>query len=76
MPTLTLIGNLGLDELATVQERATKILDVPESSLNVAFYDPATWQRYVSQQHPTVAALQSAQPEILAGADDMLKGLL
>lgn len=76
VPTLTLIGNLGLDELATVQERATKILDVPESSLNVAFYDPATWQRYVSQQHPTVAALKSAQPEILAGADDMLKELL
>ncbi len=74
--TLTLVGNLGLDELATVQERAMKILDVPESSLNVAFYDPATWQQYVSQQHPTVVALKSAQPEILAGADDMLKDLL
>ena len=72
-PTLTLIGHLGLDELATVQERATKILDVPESALNVAFYDPATWAEYVEQQHPTVVALRSAQPEILAGTDALLK---
>ena len=54
-PSLTLIGNLGLDELATVRN-ATKILDVPESVLNVAFYDPATWAEYVEQQHPTVVA--------------------
>lgn len=72
-PTLTLIGNLGLDELATVQERATKILDVPESALNVAFYDPATWAQYVQQQHSTVVELRSAQPEILAGTDALLK---
>lgn len=72
-PTLTLIGNLGLEELATVQDRATKILDVPESSLNVAFYDPATWAGYVEQQHPTVEALRSAQPTILAGSDALLQ---
>ncbi len=72
-PTLTLIGNLGLDELATVQERATKILEVPESALNVAFYDPSTWADYVDQQHPTVVALRAAQPEILAGTDVLLK---
>lgn len=72
-PTLTLIGNLGLEELATVQERATKILDVPESKLNVAFYDPATWAGYVEQQHPTVEALRSAQPTLLAGSDALLK---
>lgn len=72
-PTLTLIGNLGLDELATVQERASKILEVPESSLNVAFYDPATWADYIDQQHPTVVALRAAQPEILAGTDALLK---
>lgn len=73
-PTLTLIGNVGLDELATVQERATKILDVPEPTLKVAFYDPATWESYVDQEHPTVAALRSAQPEILIGSDVLLKG--
>lgn len=72
-PSLTLIGNLGLDELATVQERASKILDVPDSALNVAFYDPTTWAAYVAQQHPTVAALRSANPEILAGTDALLK---
>lgn len=75
-PTVTLIGNLGLDELTIVQDRASKILDVANTSLNVAFYDPTTWQNYVSQQHPTVAALKSAQPEILVGADTILKGLL
>ena len=74
LPTLTLIGDLGLDDLATVQDRVSKILDVPESALKVAFYDPATWQGYVSQHHPTVTALRSAHPEILVGAHDMLKG--
>lgn len=73
-PSLTLIGNLGLDELAIVQERASKILDVPDTALNVAFYDPTTWATYVSQQHPTVVSLRSAQPEILAGTDALLKG--
>lgn len=71
--TLTLIGNLGLDELAIVQERATKILDLPETALNVAFYDPATWASYVQQQHPTVVALRASQPEILAGTEALLK---
>lgn len=71
--TLTLIGNLGLDELSTVQERVSKILDVPDSALNVAFYNPSTWAEYVAQQHPTVVALRSAQPEILAGTDALLK---
>lgn len=71
--TLTLIGNLGLDELAIVQERATKILDLPETALNVAFYDPATWESYVQQQHPTVVALRASQPEILAGTEALLK---
>lgn len=75
-PTLTLIGDLGLDELATVQDRVSKILDVPVSALNVAFYDPATWHSYVVQEHPTVIELRSAQPEILVGADDILRGLL
>lgn len=75
-PTITLVGHLGLDELATIQERASKILDVPGASLNVAFYDPATWQGYVTQEHETVTALKSAQPEILVGADAVLKGLL
>jgi DNA-binding Lrp family transcriptional regulator len=75
MPTLTLIGELGLDELATVQDRVSKILDVPESALNVAFYDLATWQSYIAQQHPSIAAIRSARPEILAGATDMFKGL-
>lgn len=73
-PSLTLIGQLGLDELATVQERASKILDVPDSALKVAFYDPTTWASYVSQQHPDVAALRSAKPVILAGTDALLKG--
>lgn len=72
--SLTLVGNLGLDELATVQERATKILDVPESALQVAFYDPATWASYVEQQHPTVAALRSAEPQVLIGSDALLRG--
>src|SRR5690606_12622417 len=31
-PTITLIGELGLDELAMVQDRVSKILDVPDSS--------------------------------------------
>jgi len=72
-PSLTLIGELGLEELATVQERASKILDIPDSALNVAFYDPATWTDYVARQHPTVAAVRSAQPVILAGTDALLK---
>ncbi len=72
-PSLTLIGQLGLDELATVQERASKILDVPDSTLKVSFYDPATWATYISQQHPTVAALRSANPVILAGTEALLK---
>lgn len=71
--TLTLIGDLGLDELAVAQERAAKILDVPESALNVAFYEPATWSTYVAEKHPTVEALRSAQPNLIIGTEALLK---
>lgn len=74
-PSLTLIGDLGLDQLAIVQERTEKILDVPESSLNVAFYDPETWQSYVADQHPAIRDLRTASPEVLVGNEDAFKDL-
>lgn len=72
--SLTLIGSLGLDDLATVQDRVATILDIPASALTVAFYDPATWASHVTNAHPDVAALRAGQPEILVGTDALLKG--
>ncbi len=74
-PALTLIGDLGLDDLANVQERAEKILDVPAASLAVAFYDPLTWQQYRETHHPSIAALQSTGFEVLLDTGTMLKDL-
>lgn len=70
---LTLVGDLGLDQLAIVQERAEKILDT--ANLNVAFYDPATWQTYAAEHHHTIRDLQSASPEVLLETGSVFKDL-
>lgn len=75
-PTLTLIGNLGLEQLATVHERAAKLLDIPQSQLNVAFYDPATWAEYVSSNHAAVQAIRAASPIVLIGDPSLTKEVL
>lgn len=75
-PTLTLIGNLGLEQLGTAQERAAKLLDVPQHALNVAFYDPETWSSYVQSNNHTVQGIRDASPEILVGHTDLIKDVM
>ena len=72
-PTITLIGNLGLEHIALVQERAAKILDVPQSALNIAFYNPETWASYLEKGHTTVDHVRNANPEVLLGGATMMK---
>ena len=70
---VTLVGDVGLDQLSVVQERARKILDTPD--LNVAFYDPATWQIYATEHHTTVRDLQNGAPEVLLDTGNVFKDL-
>lgn len=69
-PTLTLVGTLSLDQLAIAQQRSEKILDLPTSSLNVAFYDPATW---IADRDATVRTMDS--PQVLVDHDRVFKEL-
>lgn len=69
-PTLILVGTIGLDQLAIAQQRSEKILDLPTSSLNVAFYDPATWS---ADRHATIRGLDA--PQVLVDHERVFKDL-
>jgi DNA-binding transcriptional ArsR family regulator len=66
-PSVTLIGEVGLEAFATVQERVGKILEVAPSDVDVAFYGSDTWQEHLASGDSAVERIRSASPMVLMG---------
>jgi DNA-binding transcriptional ArsR family regulator len=66
-PSVTLIGEVGLEAFATVQERVGKILEVAPSDVDVAFYGSDTWQEHLASGDSAVERIRSASPIVLMG---------
>jgi DNA-binding Lrp family transcriptional regulator len=66
-PSVTLIGNVGLEAFATVQERVGKILEVDPQDVDVAFYGSSTWQEHLATGDTAVARIRAAEPVVLVG---------
>jgi len=66
-PQLILIGDLGLEELEIVQERAARVLGVDPETLDIAFYGSDAWREHRSADSPLIANLRQRDPVLLAG---------
>lgn len=66
-PRLVLIGNLDLEDLGTVHERAATILGVDQSLIDLAFYGTAAWQEHCAGNDPVVTSLRVSDPFVLIG---------
>jgi DNA-binding Lrp family transcriptional regulator len=66
-PSVTLIGDVGLEAFVTVQERVGKILEVAPSDVDVAFYGSDTWQDHLASGDAVVERIRSASPMVLVG---------
>jgi hypothetical protein len=54
---LVLIGALSLDQLASIQERAPRLLGIPPESFDVAFFSRDQWDVHVASGQEFVARL-------------------
>lgn len=66
-PRIILIGDLGLEELDSIQHRAARALDVEPETLDVAFYGTDAWQDHRATGSPLIADLRARAPLLLAG---------
>lgn len=66
-PQLVLIGELGLEELEIVQERAAALLDVDQETIDIAFYDTASWVEHRVGDSALMSRLRQAEPLMLVG---------
>jgi DNA-binding transcriptional ArsR family regulator len=69
---VTLIGDVGLEAFATVQERVSKILEIEPAAVDVAFYSPASWQEHLSSGNAAVERIRAASPVVLVGDERLL----
>jgi DNA-binding Lrp family transcriptional regulator len=66
-PSVTLIGDVGLEAFVTVQERVGKILEVAPSDVAVAFYGSDTWRGHIASGDQVVERIRAANPTVLVG---------
>jgi hypothetical protein len=71
-PSVTLIGDVGLEAFATVQERVAKILEVSPGDVDVSFYGSDAWQRHLATGDAAVERVRAAGPVVLAGDEKVL----
>lgn len=71
-PAVTLIGDVGLEAFATVQERVAKILEVQPADIDVAFYGSASWQDHLASGDAAVERIRTAEPMVLLGDERLL----
>ena len=69
-PQLILIGDLGLEELEAVQDRAAALLDIDPDIIDIAFYGTDSWRAHREGDTALIARLREAGPIVLVGADD------
>lgn len=70
---LVLIGELPLEEIDAVQERATAVLGLPSGVIEAVFYRPADWRSRLT--HGSVFAVRLVSGERIDLAGDPLLGL-
>lgn len=66
-PQMILIGDLGLEELEIVQDRAAATLGVDAETLDLAFYDSAAWNEHRAHDSSLITGLRSRNPVLLLG---------
>lgn len=69
---VTLIGDVGLEAFATVQERVSKILEVEPAAVDVAFYSSASWQEHLATGDAAVERIRTANPVVLVGDERLV----
>ena len=69
-PQLILIGDLGLEELEAVQNRAATLLDIDPDIIDIAFYGTDSWRAHREGDTALIARLREAEPAVLIGAAD------
>lgn len=67
---LVLIGDLGLEELEAVQERAATLLNVDPDIIDIAFYGTDSWREHRAGNTALILRLQQADPTVLVGERD------
>lgn len=71
-PSVTLIGEVGLEAFATVQERVGKIVEVDPADVDVSFYGSTTWQEHLASGEAVVDRIRTANPTVLFGDEKAL----
>lgn len=72
-PRLVLVGELGLEELETVQQRAGDLLGIDPDRLDLAFYDTESWREHCAGTSSLTSDLSDRDPIVLVGdADELL----
>ena len=66
---LVVIGEVALDELERVADRAAALLRLPTDRLALAFYRPDDWRTRVAEGHPLVERLLKTRHVVLVGDD-------
>lgn len=66
-PRLVLLGDLGLEELETIQQRAGSLLDIDADIIDVAFYGTESWREHRAANASLVSELREADPLVLVG---------
>lgn len=71
-PAVTLIGDVGLEAFATVQERMGKILEAQPADVDVSFYSVAAWREHLASGDAAVERIRASSPVVLAGDEKVL----
>lgn len=66
-PQLVLVGDLGLEELETVQERAGELLGIDPDTIDLAFYGTESWREHRAGNSSLISDLRERDPLILVG---------
>lgn len=64
---LILIGDLGLEALEVVQDRAGFLLGIGPDAIDIALYGTAAWQEHLAGDSALVSGLRQGAPLVIAG---------
>jgi DNA-binding transcriptional ArsR family regulator len=66
-PAVTLIGDVGLEAIAAVQERVGKFLEVQPADVDVAFYSADAWRDHIASGDAAVERIRASSPMVVIG---------
>jgi len=71
-PSVTLVGDVGLEAIAAVQERVAKFLEVQPADVDVAFYSASAWRERLAGGDTAVGRIRAASPMVIVGDERLL----